>query len=220
MSNPKSYVAFFDLDKTILSVNSGSVLVKEAYKNKLINTSDLLHALYLSLLYKFHLRATTKIIDGMGTWLKGKSQNDVEILTAKVAENNLYQTFRPEMLEEINFHRSKNAEIVILSSVISELCIHLSNKLSADYFLCTRMDCVNGIYTGFPDGDFCFGGAKMLRLKEYCANHLFNLRDAYYYADSVDDLPALGSVGHPVCVSPDKELLKVATNKGWKIIYG
>ena len=33
----KKYTAFFDLDHTILTINSGEALLKEAYKKKVMN---------------------------------------------------------------------------------------------------------------------------------------------------------------------------------------
>ncbi len=79
-SGARKYVAFFDLDKTILSVNSGSALVREAYRRGVMNTSDLLNAIYLSWLYKFHLRDTSLIVSGMGRWLKGATPDEVNAL--------------------------------------------------------------------------------------------------------------------------------------------
>jgi phosphoserine phosphatase len=64
----------------------------------------------------------------------------------------------------------------------------------------------------------CFGPEKAVRLKEYCKINNSSPSDAWYYGDSISDLPALLSVGHPVCVNPDYKLKKSAIKRDWKIV--
>jgi len=45
------------------------------------------------------------------------------------------------------------------------------------------------------------------------------VEDAWYYGDSISDLPVLKTVGFPVCVNPDKKLIKAAKENSWKICY-
>jgi HAD superfamily hydrolase (TIGR01490 family) len=214
----KNYVACFDLDKTVLNINSGSVFVREAYRGGLMNLSDLLHAIYLSWLYKFNLRDTSLIISGMGKWLKGTSVEEVNLLSELVVNKHLIVSIRPEVLNEINYHKSQNAEIVILSSVMIEICRLLGSHIGADNYLCTKMEVKNGVYTGSPENNFCFDDEKRVRLIEYCKIRNYNINEAYYYGDSIADLPALEVVGHQVCVSPDKKLATIAHNRGWRVI--
>ncbi|MBK7212992.1 MAG: hypothetical protein IPH88_06780 [Bacteroidales bacterium] len=54
-------------------------------------------------------------------------------------------------------------------------------------------------------------------MKQYLQSHNSTLQDTYYYGDSIDDLPVLQTVGHPVCVSPDSRLKKTAVERGWEI---
>ena len=213
----KSYVAFFDLDKTILNLNSGSVLVREANKTGLISTVDYLNAVLLSLLYKFHLRDTNKIISGMGKWLAGKKQEEVKTFSEAIAVNKLINAIRPEILLEINFHRSNNACLVILSSAVDEICKPIQNHLRFDALICTSMEVVNGVYTGQPENTYCFENEKGIRLKNYCELMNYDLSSAYYYGDSIADFQALELVGNPVCISPDKKLNRIALQKGWEI---
>ena len=59
------HIAFFDLDRTLVSVNSGKVLIKTAYSKGYISRSGLIKAYWLSFLYKYELRDTLRIIDSM-----------------------------------------------------------------------------------------------------------------------------------------------------------
>jgi HAD superfamily hydrolase (TIGR01490 family) len=212
------YVAFFDLDKTILNINSGTVLVRESYKSGFMSTADLLHAIYLSLLYKFHLRDTSTIISAMGNWLKGLTINEVNLLSEQIVKTHLMDAVRPEIFSEIKYHKSNNAEVVILSSVIYQICKPLGSYLGVDNQICTTMEVIDGVFTGLPDRKFCFDDEKRIRLTEYCEIRHYYLGESYYYGDSIADLPALEVVGHPVCVSPDRKLERIARKRGWKIL--
>jgi len=214
----KEYVAFFDLDKTLLSVNSGSILVREAYKKGLMNTYDLLNAIYLSWLYKFQLRDTSLIVSGMGRWLKGVTLDGLNALSEHVVNNHLVDAIRPEIYSEIKFHRRNNAEIVILSSAIIQICKPLGSYIGADNIICTVMEVLDGIFTGAAENKFCFEDEKRIRLIQYCEMRNYNLSEAFYYGDSISDLSALQVVGHPVCVQPDNRLSRISHAKGWRIL--
>jgi len=81
--------------------------------------------------------------------------------------------------------------------------------------ICSRLEVMDGKFTGRPVGRFCFGNEKVYRLNRFCESRNYTLSDAYYYADSISDYDALNKIGHPVCVSPDKKLAAKAKQKGW-----
>jgi phosphoserine phosphatase len=43
---------------------------------------------------------------------------------------------------------------------------------------------------------------------------------SYAYADSIHDLSFLELAGHPVAVHPDRQLARIARQRGWGIING
>ena len=45
-----------------------------------------------------------------------------------------------------------------------------------------------------------------------------DLKRSYAYSDHVSDLPLLEGVGHPIAVSPTRQLRKIALKKGWEIM--
>jgi HAD superfamily hydrolase (TIGR01490 family) len=218
LKQPKTYIAFFDLDRTIISLNSGSVLVREAYKSGFMSTANLLKAIYLSVLYKFNLRDTSGIISAMGKWLKGRTVNEVDHLSEQIVNSHLLGAVRPEIFSEIELHKANNAEIVILSSVIIQICKPLACRLGVDNQICTTMEVIDGIFTGLPEGKFCFDEEKRIRLIEYCKEKNYKPGEAFYYGDSIADFPALEVVGNPVCVSPDRKLALIARKRKWRIL--
>jgi HAD superfamily hydrolase (TIGR01490 family) len=214
---PESYMVFFDLDRTIISRNSGSIIVRQAYQKGLMSTGNLIQAIFQSYLYKLNLRETKLIIKKMGMWLKGLHYNVIEELSREVVEKYLIKYIRPEIIKTISFHRENNARLGILSSAISTICIPVGRYLGINEIICTEIEAIKGIMTGNPAGNFCFGDEKRIRLLSFCEKNNMDPAQVWYYSDSASDLPVFEVVGHPVCISPDKKLRKIAREKGWEI---
>ena len=211
------YAAFFDLDNTILKINSGESFLRRAYKNGFLSNRRLIHAYCLGILYKFKVIDPLAIIEKLNGWLAEAPVSDIETLCNEIVEKDLIPAIHPEMIPEIKRHKEKGAVVVILSSVIAPVCLRLAEYLEMDSVICSEMEVINQRYTGRPIGRFCFRDEKLNRMNQYLHNHNYAHEESYYYADSIDDLPVLQSVGHPVCVNPDKNLEKIALEQNWLI---
>lgn len=216
--NPKNYIVFFDLDQTITKSISGKELAKGAFRNGLLSQWDLVKAIFLSFLFRFNLKGQLKIIDDMVSWVKGIPEKTIIDLCTKVFYEVLLPSVYSGARAEIEFHRSKNARVVILSSALTPICREMAKSLKMDDILCSDLEVKNGYMTGRPVGHLCFGSEKAVRLNEYCRINNYTPSDAWCYGDSISDLTALEAVGNPVCVNPDTKLKIMATKRGWKIL--
>lgn len=219
MNPSKNYAAFFDLDGTLLNVNSGEILVKSAYKKGYIKSKDLLYAFYLAFLYKFKLRKTSKIIQEMPGWLKGIPEQEIKEFTLQIFNNILLHNIRPAMYDELEMHRQNQAQLVILSAAFNYICNPVAQHLGMDDIICSHLEVIDGRFTGNPIGSLCFNDEKLKRMKDYCKKYGFVLQNAYYYADSIADFPVLDSVGHPKCINPGKELSRIAVQRNWPVFF-
>ncbi len=75
-----------------------------------------------------------------------------------------------------------------------------------------------GSLQGTRKGNWYTARRKKKRLLSYCNANGYNPEDAYYYGDSIADVHVMKAVGHPVAVSPDKKLLKIATRRAWQVM--
>lgn len=214
----KKYIAFFDLDRTITKAISGKAMAREAYKRGLMTHIDLAEAIYLSLLFRLNLKDQLKIIDKMVSWVNGIPEKEMNDLCSDVFREILLPSVYSEARSEIKIHKEKNAKLVILSSAVTSICRNMSEHMGMDDILCSDLEVKDGYLTGRPIGHLCFGEEKSIRLKEYCEKNNTRTSEAWYYGDSIADLPALCSVGNPVCINPDKKLRKAAKERGWKIL--
>lgn len=94
----------------------------------------------------------------------------------------------------------------------------VADHLGMDDIICSDLEVTNGYLTGKTIGHLCFGEEKKIRLIKYCEINNTNPSDAWYYGDSIADLPVLLSAGNPICINPDKKLKKEAHKRGWKVL--
>lgn len=219
-SNPEiKQVAFFDLDRTITGAVSGRLLVTGAYRRGLMKKSDILLALWLSFAYRLKLRDPVAIMNEMILWVKGIKVSDFSDLCSEVVNEDLIPSVFKEAAAEIALHRGNKVRTVLLSSSVRQVCREISAHLGINDIICSELESSEGLLTGLPLDNLCFGEEKARRLTKYCENHNYSPDNAWYYGDSISDLPALSIVGNPVCVNPDRQLEKEARKRGWKICW-
>ena len=215
----KSYIAFFDLDRTITKAVSGSSLVRNAFRKGLLKPSNMLKAICLSAAYMLTMKDPVKIMNDMIQWVKGIREEDFSRLCSDTFQEILLPSIHSEAIAEIEMHKKNNASTVILSSSLIQICREMADHLGMDDIVCSELEISDGRLTGFPKGSLCYGREKISGLTSYCEKNNSKIEDAWYYGDSISDLPVLNIVGNPVCVNPDRMLLKSARKNGWKILF-
>ncbi len=218
-NNLKSYIAFFDLDLTITRSISGRALARAAYRKGLISHRNIINAIFLSLLFRVRLKDPLKLLDQMVGWVRDIPERTIADLCSEVFREVLFPSVYKDAIDEIEFHKSKNAKLVILSSALTNVCREMATNLNIDDIICSELEVYNGKMTGRPVGHLCFGEEKAVRLKEYCERNNSLRSEAWYYGDSISDLPAMEAVGKAVCINPDKKLKKTAVERDWEILY-
>lgn len=212
------YIAYYDLDHTILAGNSATNLVEEARGRGLMNQRQYRHAIYLSLLYKLGIGDPVNMINRMLGWLKGLQEKEIILLCQKVFTEQLIHTIRPEILDSMQMHRKKSGAVVLLSSATFPICEPISRHLQMDDMICTYLHSENGILTGKTSGKLVYGEEKKHRLILHCREHGFDTMEAYYYGDSHTDIHVMQAVGYPVAVSPNRRLYKAALANHWPVL--
>jgi HAD superfamily hydrolase (TIGR01490 family) len=211
------YIAFFDLDRTITKAISGRALAREALRRGLLKSSDLAIALYFGMFYRLRLADPVIIMEKMTGWVKDISQETLTDLCKEVFRKVMLPSIHKEVFDELKMHRDNKALTVILSSSLVPMCKAVSEYLEMDDIICSELEVKDGILTGRPKGNLCYGNEKLIRLKAYCEKNNTGVANAWYYGDAIIDQPALSIVGHPVCINPDNKLKKVAEKNNWKV---
>lgn len=213
-----SYVAFFDVDHTLLNLNSGEAILRRAYKEGQLSRSRFIQAFLLAILYKIKLVSPYTIMQKFAGWMAGSKRSAFEIFCRHLAGDVLLPSLRPEIIREIEVHRKQGASLVILSSTIRSVCEPIADHFGMHAILSSDLEVVDGIYTGKAARSFCFRDEKLRCMRQYLQETGHSAESAFFYGDSTDDLPALREVGNPICVFPGRRLRKHARKNGWKII--
>lgn len=212
-----SYIAFFDLDRTLAGNNSGREIVRVAFRKGVLSYQELFRAFALSLAHRLNLRDTPETIKEMALWTRDHSENQLSDLCREAALSGIIPSIYPGAKAEIEYHRNRKAGLVLLSSALAPLCRQVAVHLGLESVLCSELEVSSGRLTGNTRGRFCYAEEKALKLTGYCEMKGHSPSQAWYYGDSLSDLPVLELVGNPVCVNPDRKLMAIANKRGWQI---
>ena len=90
--------------------------------------------------------------------------------------------------------------------------------LEIEHVLASRLQVVEGRFTGEPILPLCYGRGKIDRATRFAERHEISLPRSYFYTDSITDLPMLEQVGHQRIVDPDPRLRREAQQRGWELV--
>jgi HAD superfamily hydrolase (TIGR01490 family) len=211
--------AFFDLDKTIVSKSSSLALTRPMYRAGLVSRSALLKGAYGHLVYVL-MGADDKKMErakeAMLALSKGWDREEVEELVREVLDEVLDPFLYLEALDLIQLHRALGRKVFIVSSSPEEVVRPMADRIGVDDVIATRAETKDGRYTGRLEF-YAYGESKADAVREVAEREGLDLSSSYAYTDSITDLPMLEAVGHPIAVNPDRDLRKVATERGWRI---
>ncbi|MGC2520740.1 MAG: HAD family hydrolase [Burkholderiales bacterium] len=109
----------------------------------------------------------------------------------------------------------------ILTSTNAFITAPIAREFGIEHLLATELEVRDGRFTGKPSGTPCFRQGKVTRLAEWLGGRgqtLASFPASWFYSDSLNDLPLLERVTHPVAVDPDETLRREAQARGWTII--
>ncbi|MGQ0505502.1 MAG: HAD family hydrolase [Myxococcaceae bacterium] len=212
-------IAFFDLDKTLLAVNSGSLWIRrEVREGHLSRWRALQAGAYLA---SYHLGFAV-IEDALGravAALAGTPALPLRERTRRFYEEEVRSLFRPGALGALREHRERGDQLVLLTTSSSYLAELVASELGLDAILSNEFEVdLNGAHTGRTVKPLCFGAGKLTHAVEYAANAGVPLSECAFYTDSASDLPVLEAVGRPVAVNPDRVLRREALRRGWPVV--
>ena len=110
---------------------------------------------------------------------------------------------------------------VVITATNSFVTAPIAREFGIADLIATEPEQRNGEFTGTVRGIPCFREGKVARLEAWLAERGSSLAacsESWFYSDSLNDLPLLERVSHPVAVDPDETLRAHAERSGWPII--
>lgn len=220
MASGHAQAAFFDLDKTVIAKGSIPAFGRPFRRGGLVNRRTVLRAVVGQVIY-LHLGAgegrLARIRESMLALTKGWERDQVR----QIVREALLETVEPlifnEALELMETHRAAGDRVYLVSASPEEIVAPLAELLGADGAVASAAEVdPEGRYTGRM-AFYAYGEGKAEALRDLAARADVDLASSTAYSDSATDLPMLEAVGHPVAVNPDRQLARVARERGWEV---
>ncbi len=212
--------AFFDLDKTVIAKASMVAFGPPLLRAGMISRLLLARALWSQLVFQTlgaDEERMRKFRESALRITKGWDQARVSALVRETLADVIEPIVYDEALALIGEHRAAGRRVFIVSASPEEIVAPLAVYLGVDEAIASRarLD-EHGRYTG--DVEFySYGPYKAEAMRRIAELEGIDLERSFAYSDSITDLPMLEAVGHPVAVNPDRELARVARQRGWEV---
>lgn len=207
--------AFFDIDHTVLEVNSGTKWVGYQWKHDRMSLPELLRALWWTAQYRFGLLDFEAMAGRVVAQYEGQPVAPFEQEVDAWFREEIAATICTEARERIEAHRQQGHVLALLTSATRFLSAPVGQALGIEHVLCTEVGEAEGRFTGVHHRPACYGPGKVVRAEAFAAERGIDLDHSFFYSDSYSDLPMLERVGQPRVVNPDPRLRRLATRRGW-----
>jgi len=211
--------AFFDLDGTLVSFNSGLRYARYEHRLGRIATRQLVESAVWMGLYHLSLIDMGRALERAVAHYRGVAEATLEERTRVWFEAEVAPCLLPGARAALEAHRAEGRPLVLLSTTSSYLARAVTARWGLHDWLANRFPAdEGGRLTGEIAAPICYGAGKVEHATRWARRHGVDLGASWFYSDSYTDLPMLEAVGHPVAVLPDPRLRRHARRVGWPIV--
>ncbi|HEX9449836.1 MAG TPA: HAD family hydrolase [Burkholderiales bacterium] len=213
-------LALFDLDNTLLAGDSdfewAQFLIEKEVLDREVYEARNRH------FYEAYKAGTLDIHEFLDFQLKPLARHPRKQLDqwhAEFMRDKILPIITQKSRDLIESHRD-DARVVI-TATNRFVTAPIARELGIENLIATEPEEVSGEFTGRVKGVPSFREGKVERLKSWMEGHGIEwgkLSETWFYSDSLNDLPLLSLVSHPVAVDPDETLKEHALRHDWRVI--
>ena len=210
-----TYVAV-DVDWTLTHSNMSFSFGRYLYKQNVISLFD---SFRLALIYAAHawgFLSMERLHASVFQFLfAGKKSELIERLADQFFEQQEEGFFRGGVKQEISQLLKKGERVALLSSSPDFLVQRVARHIGVEEWYATEYVVEKGIFTRL--GKIVTGSEKAK-----IASHIRSIEgfSIMVFTDSALDLPLAQMADHVVAVCPDRKLLQISREKGWRVVNG
>jgi HAD superfamily hydrolase (TIGR01490 family) len=213
-------LALFDLDNTLLAGDSDfewaqflieqGVLDREVYQAR--NQA----------FYDQYKAGTLDIHEFLDFQLKPLSRHSRDVLEAwhrEFMQRKILPIVRDSARGLVERHRGDLCAVITATNRF--VTAPIAREFGIEHLIATEPEERDGAFTGHVTDVPCFREGKVQRLESWLESQgreLASFEASWFYSDSLNDLPLLKRVTHPVAVDPDDTLRAHAEAHGWPVI--
>ncbi len=218
----KTRLALFDLDHTLLPIDSdyswGTFTTTIGWTDpvEFARRNDEFYAHYQAGTLDVHdyVRFATEAVR-----LKGP-----EVALAarqRFMDEVIAPVIRPPALELVRRHQAAGDEVLIITATNEFVTRPIADAFGVDQLIAVELERdASGWITGEIRGTPSFREGKVRRFGEWLAARGLHRHETEvtFYSDSINDLPLMDNVDHPVATNPDDRLRALALERGWRVL--
>jgi len=218
-----SVLALFDLDNTLLSGDSEVLWVEYLLARGVLDAGMATRNAEMDRRYQAGEAAPAEFCEFFASTFAGRTPQD----WAPVRGDFMAEVIRPRIPESarelVQQHRAR-ADLLVLTSASSRFLVELTaQELGFEHLIATELaQHDDGRFAGRTRGTLNMRDGKVARLHDWLAARGEAadavLDSAFFYSDSINDLPLLLAVGQPVAVDPDARLALEAQARQWPVL--
>ena len=219
-------LALFDLDHTLLPFDSdyewGQFLVRQGVVDALdyAQQNDQFYADYK--LGKLDIDAFLRFaLKPLSEHPRAQLQQWHDAFMAEVIVGKLH----PAAIALVRRHQEAGDLCCVVTATNSFVTRPIVNAFGITHLVATEPATVNQdakqMFTGKVHGIPSFREGKIQRVQDWLASlgHAMDrMEKSYFYSDSLNDLPLLEAVSHPIATNPDPRLRAEAEKRQWPIL--
>jgi HAD superfamily hydrolase (TIGR01490 family) len=222
MSVAKLRLALFDLDHTLLPIDSdyewGVFTQDIGWCDPVVfrERNDEFYEHYKAGTLDIHdyVRFATEAVR-----LRGPAQ--AAAAHDRFMQNVIVPAIRAEALALVRRHRDAGEHPVIVTATNEFITRPIASAFGVEELIAVQLERgPDGWITGEIRGVPSIREGKVERVAQWLAGRGLGWSDveATFYSDSMNDLPLLEAVDHPVATNPDATLRAIAGKRGWRIL--
>ena len=221
-----THLALFDLDHTLLPIDSdhewGRFLVKLGVVDATYYASE------NERFYADYKAGRLDIYGFLEFALKPLSEHSREQLNqwhAQFMQEIILPNLRQSAIDLVKKHQDQGDVCCVVTATNSFVTKPIVQAFGINNIIATEPEVIGnpetGNFSGKVAGTPNFKEGKVTRVENWLASKNLNwqnLSNSYFYSDSMNDLPLMEKVKHPIPTNPDDRLRQLAIERSWPIL--
>ncbi|MCH4249636.1 MAG: HAD-IB family hydrolase [Microbacteriaceae bacterium] len=216
---PARVAAFFDLDNTLVRgaclfhVGRGTVRLGYLSMKKLLSFG---WQQFRFIRFGENLRTLGEVQDRALQLVAGLPRSELVGILPRIYRVNIRPRVWRDTVDLIRTHQRAGHEVWLATASPAEVADLFVRELGLTGSIATRLEVHDDLFTGRVLGHPAHGAEKALRVRALAEARGYRLEDCFAYSDSINDLPLMETVGHPVGINPDRLLRGIIHTRGWE----
>jgi HAD superfamily hydrolase (TIGR01490 family) len=223
MPKQATRLALFDLDHTLLPLDSDYQWADFLARTGRAGDPDVARARNDELMAQYNRGDLTA--DQAAEFMLGLLAAHPPYELAHWHEQFMQEVVRPALtqpaLDLVNQHLLAGDLCAIVTATNSFVTAPIARAFGIEHLIATDPQYLLGRYTGKIKGTPSFKEGKVIRVNDWLkslGHELNTFEQSFFYSDSINDLPLLEVVTHPVVTKPSPSLRDVAVERQWPIL--